>query len=114
MQHPVTHSKLDGHESSVRRGNPIDLLGAEGIAVEGHSAFCALDDDVRRDWHAAIIGEPRHDEGMRVVAGTFKGQRLEAPKRGSTRPTADRVREALFSMLASVDGARVLDLYAGS
>jgi 16S rRNA (guanine966-N2)-methyltransferase len=51
---------------------------------------------------------------MRVVAGRYKGHRLVAPKRGSTRPTADRVREALFSMLASVEGARVLDLYAGS
>jgi 16S rRNA (guanine966-N2)-methyltransferase len=51
---------------------------------------------------------------MRVVAGTYKGQRLIAPRRASTRPTQDRVREALFSMLGSVDGARVLDLYAGS
>jgi 16S rRNA (guanine966-N2)-methyltransferase len=51
---------------------------------------------------------------MRVVAGTYKGQRLDAPKRGSTRPTADRVREALFSMLGPVEGERVLDLYAGS
>jgi 16S rRNA (guanine966-N2)-methyltransferase len=51
---------------------------------------------------------------MRVIAGTYKGQRLVAPRRGSTRPTADRVREALFSMLGSVQGDRVLDLYAGS
>ena len=51
---------------------------------------------------------------MRVVAGTFKGRRLAAPKGTRTRPTADRVREALFSMLGDVDGARALDLYAGS
>jgi 16S rRNA (guanine966-N2)-methyltransferase len=50
---------------------------------------------------------------VRVVAGTFKGQRLEVPRR-ATRPTADRVREALFSMLGSVGGLDVLDLYAGS
>jgi 16S rRNA (guanine966-N2)-methyltransferase len=50
---------------------------------------------------------------VRVVAGTYKGQRLEAPRR-STRPTADRVREALFSMLGPVRGLDVLDLYAGS
>lgn len=50
---------------------------------------------------------------MRVVAGEFRGRRLRMPKRG-TRPTADRVREALFSMLGDLDGARVLDLYAGS
>ena len=51
---------------------------------------------------------------MRVIAGTYKGHRLVAPKRGSVRPTADRVREALFSVLGSVEGAHVLDLYAGS
>jgi 16S rRNA (guanine966-N2)-methyltransferase len=48
------------------------------------------------------------------VAGTFKGRRLAAPRGTRTRPTADRVREALFSMLGNVGDARVLDLYAGS
>ena len=51
---------------------------------------------------------------MRVVAGEFRGRRLVAPRGVRTRPTADRVREALFSMLGDVSGARVLDLYAGS
>jgi len=51
---------------------------------------------------------------VRVVAGEFKGRRLAAPRGARTRPTADRVREALFSMLGDVGGARVLDLYAGS
>jgi 16S rRNA (guanine966-N2)-methyltransferase len=51
---------------------------------------------------------------MRVVAGSFKGQRLAAPKRRSTRPTQDRVREALFNLLGPVRGVAVLDLYAGS
>jgi len=51
---------------------------------------------------------------MRVIAGEFGGRRLHAPPRGATRPTADRVREALFSMLSDVAGALVLDLYAGS
>jgi 16S rRNA (guanine966-N2)-methyltransferase len=48
------------------------------------------------------------------VAGEFRGRRLAAPRGARTRPTADRVREALFSMLGDVSGARVLDLYAGS
>jgi 16S rRNA (guanine(966)-N(2))-methyltransferase RsmD len=49
------------------------------------------------------------------VAGVHGGRRLVAPPGDATRPTSDRVREALFSVLgASVDGARVLDLYAGS
>ncbi len=52
----------------------------------------------------------------RIVAGSAGGRRIEVPPRG-TRPTSDRVREALFSALeaaADLDGARVLDLYAGS
>ncbi len=51
---------------------------------------------------------------MRVVAGEFRGRRLRMPRGAPTRPTADRVREALFSMLGDVEGDRVLDLYAGS
>ena len=51
---------------------------------------------------------------MRVVAGEFGGRRLAAPPGRGTRPTADRVREALFSMLGDVSGAHVLDLFAGS
>jgi 16S rRNA (guanine966-N2)-methyltransferase len=51
---------------------------------------------------------------VRVVAGEFKGRRLQAPRGTRTRPTADRVREAIFSMLGDVSSARVLDLYAGS
>ena len=50
---------------------------------------------------------------MRVVAGQFKGHPLRSPRR-STRPTADRVREAVFSMLGPLDDLAVLDLYAGS
>ncbi len=52
---------------------------------------------------------------MRVIAGAHKGRRLTAPPGRSTRPTSDRVREALFSILgARVQDARVLDLFAGS
>lgn len=52
---------------------------------------------------------------MRVIAGEAKGRRLVAPKGLATRPTADRVREALFDILGPrVAGAEVLDLFAGS
>jgi 16S rRNA (guanine966-N2)-methyltransferase len=52
---------------------------------------------------------------VRVVAGSFGGRRLVVPPGASTRPTADRVREALFSVLGDrVAGAGVLDLFAGS
>ena len=51
---------------------------------------------------------------MRVIAGTHGGRELIAPKGRATRPTSDRVREALFSILGDVTGLRVLDLFAGS
>ena len=51
---------------------------------------------------------------MRVIAGTHGGQTLQAPRGAATRPTSDRVREAVFSILGDVAGARVLDLFAGS
>jgi len=51
--------------------------------------------------------------GLRIVAGELGGRRLKVPA-GVTRPTADRVREALFSILGDVSGLRVLDLFAGS
>ena len=51
---------------------------------------------------------------MRIVAGEWRGRRLVAPPGRTTRPTSDRVREALFSILGPLDGERVLDLYAGS
>jgi 16S rRNA (guanine966-N2)-methyltransferase len=51
---------------------------------------------------------------MRVIAGTHRGRRLVAPPGIDTRPTSDRVRESLFSILGPLDGERVLDLFAGS
>jgi 16S rRNA (guanine966-N2)-methyltransferase len=51
---------------------------------------------------------------MRVIAGRLGGRPLQAPRGSATRPTSDRVREALFSILGDVSGDRVLDLYAGS
>lgn len=53
----------------------------------------------------------------RIIAGRAGGLRIEVPKGSATRPTSDRVREALFSVIEArwdLDGARVLDLYAGS
>lgn len=51
---------------------------------------------------------------MRIVAGEFKGRRLEGPASSATRPTSDKVREALFSILGDIEGANVLDLFAGT
>jgi 16S rRNA (guanine966-N2)-methyltransferase len=51
---------------------------------------------------------------MRVIAGTHRGRRLQAPAGQGTRPTSDRVRESLFAILGPLDGERVLDLFAGT
>jgi 16S rRNA (guanine966-N2)-methyltransferase len=60
------------------------------------------------------------DDVMRIVAGKFRGASIEAPRGLATRPTSDKVRQALFNVLEhgapdfDFDGARVLDLFAGS
>src|SRR3954454_19405909 len=51
---------------------------------------------------------------MRIIAGSRKGHTIHAPRGLDTRPTSDRVRENVFNILGPVDGASVLDLYAGS
>jgi 16S rRNA (guanine966-N2)-methyltransferase len=51
---------------------------------------------------------------MRIVAGERKGMRLDAPTGRGTRPTSDRLRETLFSVLGDVGGLHVLDAFAGS
>ena len=51
---------------------------------------------------------------MRIVGGRFGGRRLVTPAGNATRPTSDRVREALFAILGPLDGLAVLDLFAGS
>lgn len=49
-----------------------------------------------------------------MIAGRYGGRRLTAPKGRTTRPTSDKVREALFQMLGDVTGARAIDLFAGT
>jgi 16S rRNA (guanine966-N2)-methyltransferase len=52
---------------------------------------------------------------MRIIAGTLKGRRLEAPTWPGLRPTSDKLRETLFNVLQGrLPGARVLDVYAGT
>ncbi|WP_026180679.1 16S rRNA (guanine(966)-N(2))-methyltransferase RsmD [Henriciella marina] len=57
---------------------------------------------------------------MRIISGKFKGQPIDAPAGRDTRPTSDRARESLFNVLAhaswapDLEGARVIDLFAGS
>jgi 16S rRNA (guanine(966)-N(2))-methyltransferase RsmD len=51
---------------------------------------------------------------VRIIAGEKRGTKISAPKGRDTRPTGDRVREAAFNLIGPVDGASVLDLFAGS
>jgi 16S rRNA (guanine966-N2)-methyltransferase len=51
---------------------------------------------------------------MRIVGGTLGGRVLRAPPGHATRPTSEKVREAIFNILPDVDGSRVLDIFAGS
>ena len=51
---------------------------------------------------------------MRIIAGERRGARISAPKGDTTRPTGDRVREAAYNLIGPVEGAAVLDLFAGS
>jgi 16S rRNA (guanine(966)-N(2))-methyltransferase RsmD len=61
--------------------------------------------------------QQQQDHAMRIIGGEARGRRIEAPQGRATRPTTDRVRESIFSILQSVldglEGIRVLDLYAG-
>ena len=56
---------------------------------------------------------------MRIIGGSFRGRRINAPKGTVSRPTTDRTREAMFNILSARDDvdfekARVIDLFAGS
>lgn len=62
-------------------------------------------------WPDIFVRNP----GLRIIGGTLKGRRIEAPSWAGLRPTSDRLRETLFNVLAPrIGGARVLDAYAGT
>jgi len=61
-----------------------------------------------------LVARGGHTARVRIIAGSLGGRPLVAPRGRATRPTADRVREALFSILGDVEGLDVLDLFAGS
>jgi 16S rRNA (guanine966-N2)-methyltransferase len=64
---------------------------------------------------ADVAGALRVEGSMRVIAGSLKGRRLEAPTWEGLRPTSDKLRETLFNILAPrIEGTHVLDGYAGT
>src|SRR5258708_3198036 len=106
-------------------------LALGGSACAGRASAAspadAANTRAKRAWRAArVIDEEvtrlraratTRVRGMRVTGGRLRSRALVAPRGTGTRPTTDRVREALFGILASagrLDGARVLDLYAGT
>lgn len=75
----------------------------------------------RANWGGEVVSvKGKESRGMRIVGGRFKGHGLAAPAGQATRPTTDRVRESIFNILAhgiadfALEGARVLDLFAGT
>lgn len=73
-------------------------------AVDTRNRWCGA-------WHGSILAD------VRVVAGSLRGRRIESPRGEATRPTTDKVREAVFNALGSADviaGAKVVDLFAGT
>lgn len=91
------------------------FVGGVAEEVAGPSTVDA--GDGFRDRHEETVPPVGHTGPMRVVAGTARGRRIEVPDGTHTRPTADRVREAVFNSLYSlnaIEDARVLDLFAGS
>lgn len=71
--------------------------------------------DAQRAWFARAGAANIARTTMRIIAGEHRGRQLKGPPDERTRPMLDRVREAVFSTLgARVDGARVLDLFAGT
>jgi len=71
----------------------------------------------RQSIHTALQEKPRTGLGheVRIIGGAWRGRKLRFPQDTTIRPTPDRVRETVFNWLqARLQGARVLDLYAGS
>jgi 16S rRNA (guanine966-N2)-methyltransferase len=60
------------------------------------------------------MSRARNSASLRIVAGELGGRRLRSPQGSEVRPSAERTREAIFSMLGPLDGERVLDLFCGS
>jgi 16S rRNA (guanine966-N2)-methyltransferase len=90
----------------------LDFLRNKGEFIDktwATSTFNEKSTMLGRVWRFAILGF------MRVIAGTARGVRLVAPSGTDVRPTLDRVRESLFNILMPrIEGARFLDLYAGT
>ena len=116
----IEMSLTEGKNREVRR-----VLAHLGLQVSrlirtayGPFTVAGLEPGDADEVDAGGAGGVPQDAQMRIIAGEWRGRAIEAPPGSATRPTADRVRETLFSMLASRLGTfedlRVADLFAGS
>ena len=110
----------EGKNREVRR--VLEHLEPAGLAADPHRLrrLRARRPAGRRGRRSAAARSGRVPENaeMRIIAGEWRGRPLAAPQGSDTRPTSDRAREGLFSMLASrvgsFEGLRVADLFAGT
>ena len=98
-EHRAAHQPASADDEQLDRFHPGSLCSARGTVKRPPLTL-----------HAAR----GHTARVRIIAGSFGGRPLVAPRGRKTRPTADRVREALFSILGDVAELDVLDLFAGS
>src|SRR5262249_22343130 len=114
QQHLRAFGPSGGSRSDGLQQRRDSLLG-QARAVRSIRDRSHDDSDRERDLRAPGGGALGGQKEMRIIAGTARGRRLLAPKSQAIRPTADRVREALFNLLGqSFGGIEVLDLFAGS
>ena len=123
-RHAARLRRGDGPAARTRRAIPVGSYNVQfrdgRVLTPSLNAgtLCVLDAAgrlARRDARRRVL--PRRGLGsdaMRIIAGSHKGHTIHAPRGRDTRPTSDRVRENVFNILGPVDGAAVLDLYAGS
>lgn len=99
-------------------GEPLAVLPRMGQQVRPAAAVDARDDGGGREHRVKCAARSvRTLRTVRIVAGAFRGRRLASPPGDETRPTTDKVREAVFNALVSIDavhGATVVDLFAGT
>lgn len=110
---PAVETGLAPVDGQVARC-PVPLRGRVADQVSPFAAVDARDDLGDLDHSASLVPRLPH---VRVVAGSARGVKLVAPKGDDTRPTSDRVREAVFNALFSlggVEGWTVADLFAGT
>src|SRR5829696_7781962 len=116
---PTSHSSSSrgGVMRNARPPQSMHVISGLGSSTEPACHGRPRSHPTRHGWTRRPRCAALESACVRVVAGELRGRRIVAPPGATTRPTSDRVREAVFNALGSlgvVDGAAVADLYAGS